>query len=480
MNAKPLRAALMLSCALMLAAPVAAPPTLASAATEATLFSFADLVEAARPAVVTVRVEGSRQVDASQPGLPGMPGLNDPALRDFLERFFGRTPDGFGAPRHREAPRAVGLGSGFIIDEDGLIVTNNHVIDGAETITIILQNGDELPGTLVGRDEKTDLAVVRVDADRDLPTVPWGDSDAVRVGDWAIAIGNPFGFGGTVTAGIVSARGRDINSGPYDDFIQVDAAINRGNSGGPLFDQEGHVIGINTAIYSPSGGNVGVGFAIPANQAREIVAELIENGSVERGWMGVGIQPVTDDIAESLGLDDARGALVASVAEDGPAAKAGLRTGDVILRFGETEIETLHDLTTAVARTDPGTTTRVAVWRGGREKSLKLRTGKIPAERHAAAAPGAAKDAELAALGLSARPGDGGLVVTEVNPGSDAAGKGLRPGDVIVAVNQEPARSVETLARAIEDARARHRKSVLLLVARNGDQRFVTVELADA
>lgn len=477
MKATKLRTALMLSGTLLAAAPIMAPPTLASAATEATLPSFADLVEAARPAVVTIRVEGRRKADAAK---PGMPDLNDPALRDFMERFFGRTPNGRGAPRHEEAPKAVGLGSGFIIDAAGLIVTNNHVIDGAETITVLLQNGDEFPGTVVGRDEKIDLAVVRIDAGRDLPTVSWGDSDAVRTGDWAIAIGNPFGFGGTVTAGIVSARGRDIRSGPYDDFIQVDAAINRGNSGGPLFDQDGHVIGVNTAIYSPSGGNVGVGFAIPANQAREIVMELIERGSIERGWLGVGIQAVTNEIAESLGLTEARGVLVASVVEDGPAEAAGLKPGDVILRFGETRIETLRDLTTAVARTDPGTETRVAVWRGDSEKSLKVRTGKMPTEETAAVTPEAAPETELAALGLSAQPADDGLLVTAVDPASDAAGKGVRPGDVIVAVNQEPARSVETLTQAIEDACAKHRNSVLLLIARNGDQRFVSVKLAKA
>jgi serine protease Do len=400
-------------------------------------------------------------------------------MREFMERFFGRMPNGQPAPRGR-APKAVGLGSGFIVDAGGLIVTNNHVIDGAETITIVLENGDELPGTLVGRDEKTDLAVVRVKAGRDLPTVPWGDSDAVQVGDWAIAIGNPFGFGGTVTAGIVSARGRDIHSGPYDDFIQVDAAINRGNSGGPLFDQDGHVIGVNTAIYSPSGGNVGVGFAIPANQAREIVAELVKSGSIERGWLGVSIQPVTREIADSLGLSDAKGALVAGVADDGPAKEAGLTAGDVILRFGATEIVTLRDLTAAVARTVPKTESKAVVWRGGKEKSITIRTGTLPVEKTAAMAPPQTPGTDLAGLGLSAEPGDDGLVVTDVDPASDAAEKGLRPGDVIVSVNQEPVGSVEALTAAVDSARAKQRKSVLLLVARGGDQRFVTIELGDA
>jgi serine protease Do len=477
MRASRLRTALIVSGALFAAAPMIAPAVLAPAAIAATLPSFAELVAKARPAVVTVRVESHGQAETVQPGIPE---LNDPALRDFMERFFGQMPNGLGAPQQRQAPKAVGLGSGFVIDATGLIVTNNHVIDGAETITVVLENGDELPGTLVGRDDKTDLAVVRVKAGRDLPTVPWGDSDAVQVGDWAIAIGNPFGFGGTVTAGIVSARGRDIHSGPYDDFIQVDAAINRGNSGGPLFDQDGKVIGVNTAIYSPSGGNVGVGFAIPANQAREIVAELVKSGSIERGWLGVSIQAVTSEIAESLGLTDATGALVAGLVEDGPAKQAGLKAGDVILRFGATEIATLRDLTTAVARTAPKTKTNVVVWRNGAEKSLSVRTGTLPAEKAAAAAPLETPGSDLAGLGLSAQPGDGGLVVTEVDPDSEAAEKGLRPGDVIVSVNQKPVVSVEALTEAVNDARAKHRKSVLLLVARDSDQRFVTIELSDA
>ncbi|HUS54782.1 MAG TPA: Do family serine endopeptidase [Thermohalobaculum sp.] len=477
MNRSRLRTALLVSGALFAVAPIMAPATLAPAAVAATLPSFAELVTKTRPAVVTVRVEGRGQADTAMPGLPG---ADDPAMREFMERFFGKMPNGRPAPSER-GPKAVGLGSGFIIDAAGLIVTNNHVIDGAEAITVILQNGDELTGTLVGRDEKTDLAVVSVKAGHDLPTVPWGDSDAIQVGDWAVAIGNPFGFGGTVTAGIVSARGRDIHSGPYDDFIQVDAAINRGNSGGPLFDQDGYVIGVNTAIFSPSGGNVGVGFAIPTNQARAIVGELIKNGSIERGWLGVSIQPVTREIADSLGLAGAKGALVSGVVEDGPAKKAGLKLGDVVLRFGGTEIATLRDLTTAVAQTAPKTETQVVVWRGGKENSVTVHTGTLPVAKTAAAvAPMEETGTDLAGLGLSAQPGNEGLVVTEVDPASDAASKGMLPGDVIVSINQEPVLSVEALSDALDSARANDRKSVLLLVARGGDQRFVTIELSDA
>jgi serine protease Do len=283
-----------------------------------------------------------------------------------------------------------------------------------------------------------------------------------------------------VTAGIVSARGRDIRSGPYDDFIQVDAAINRGNSGGPLFDQDGNVIGVNTAIFSPSGGNIGVGFAIPANQAREIVAELVTSGAIERGWLGVSIQPVTREIADSLGLDGAKGALVAGLTEDGPAEEAGLKTGDVILRFGQSEIGTLRDLTTSVARTAPGTDTRVVIWRGGKETTVQVKIAKLQADDAAEAATPEAPGSDLAGLGLSAQPGDDGLVITEVDPDSDAASKGLRPGDVIVSVNQTPVKTVEALSEEVDDARARERKSVLMLVVRDGDQRFVTIELGSA
>jgi len=473
--------ALMLSCALVVAVPMIAPTVLAPPAAAAALPSFAELVKTVQPAVVTVRVETQGETVAGVPGMP--PGMDDPALRDFMERFFGRMPNGRPAPKQK-GPKAIGLGSGFIIDPSGLVVTNNHVVENADTITVVLTNGDELPGKLVGRDEKTDLAVIRVKAGRDLPTVSWGDSDKVLVGDWAVAIGNPFGLGGTVTAGIVSARGRNIHSGPYDDFIQVDAAINRGNSGGPLFDQDGQVVGINTAIYSPSGGNVGVGFAIPANQARDIVAQLIKSGSVERGWLGVGIQPVTKEVAESLGITDAKGALVASVMDNSPAAAAGLKPGDVILRFGSTEIDKLRDLTTAVASTVPGAKADVVVWRNGSEKTLAVSTGRMPAEKVAAGETQTGTESgastELAGLGLSAAPGDDGLVVSDVDPSSDAAAKGLRRGDVIVAANQESVRTVKALAGVVDSARAKHRKSVLLLVERDGSQRFVAVELAKA
>ncbi len=373
-----LGSALILSGALAFAVPFSPPVNQpATAAAPASILpSFAPLVEVTRPAVVTVRTlgrAGNQQAAA--------PEQIDPQMREFMERFFGRDPFGQGQRRQApgNAPQPSGIGSGFIIDAKGVVVTNNHVIDNADEIVVVLSNGEELDATLIGTDAKTDLAVLRVEAGRNLPTVPWGNSDSVKVGDWAIAIGNPFGFGGTVTAGIVSARGRDIRSGPYDDFLQVDASINRGNSGGPLFDQQGNVIGVNTAIFSPSGGNVGIGFAIPSNQAEDIVAELIENGSVDRGWLGVSIQQVTPAIAESLGLDDAVGAMIAELTADGPAERGGLNRGDIILDFDGTTVETLRDLTRAVADTDPGTRASVKVWRKGETQTVTIKTGRFPA-----------------------------------------------------------------------------------------------------
>ena len=371
--------ALVLTGALALAAPFALQGSqeATAAAPSIVLPSFAPLVKATQPSVVTIQTKGS--TDRIAQGNPQI----DPQMREFMERFFGRDPFGQ-QPGQRQRPGQrhsvpMGLGSGFIIDAKGLVVTNNHVIDNADEITVILQNGEELEAELVGKDAKTDLAVLRVDAGRDLPTVPWGNSDEVEVGDWAIAIGNPFGLGGSVTAGIVSARGRDIRSGPYDDFLQVDAPINRGNSGGPLFDQLGNVIGVNTAIFSPSGGNVGIGFAIPANQAREIVADLIDNGSVERGWLGVSIQPVTPEIADAIGLETAEGALIAEVTADGPAKKGGLKRGDVIIGFGSADIGSVKDLTRAVADTDPGTSAKVRIFRKGSFETKTIKTGRFPA-----------------------------------------------------------------------------------------------------
>ena len=368
--------------ALLLAGMAAAPLLPAfepahAAGPAAILPSFSGLVEATQPAVVTVRtvIEPGDAVLGHAPGAEG----DDPGLRDFFRRFFGEDAP-LPAP-HRVLPdEAVpgGLGSGFIIGADGTIVTNFHVVEGADDITVILDDGTELEAELVASDDKTDIAVLRVDAGHPLPTVAWGDSSTVKVGDWAVAIGNPFGLGGSVSVGVISAIGRSINAGPYDDYFQIDAPINRGNSGGPLFDQQGRVIGVNAAIFSPSGGNVGIGFAIPSNQARAVVEDLLENGFVERGWLGVSIQQVTPSLAESLGLARAEGAMVADVNAGGPAARGGLMRGDIILDFNGTPIDTVRDLTRSVADTAPGQRATIRVLRHGDEHTLTVETGRYP------------------------------------------------------------------------------------------------------
>ncbi len=366
-------AALLLGGALALLAPMAhhslVPASAPMAAPTAVLPSFSPLVKATQPAVVTIRT-GLRTGGGDRTARV------DPELREFMERYFGQQ--GRRERRGGERRRPQGLGSGFIIDASGLVVTNHHVIENADVVTVVLTTGEEFEARLLGADPKTDIAVLRIRAGRTLPTVPWGDSDNVEVGDWAIAIGNPFGFGGSVTAGIISARGRSIDAGPYDDFLQIDAPINKGNSGGPLFNQIGQVIGVNTAIYSPSGGSVGIGFAIPSNQARKIVGDLVEDGRVDRGWLGVTIQPVTEEVAESMGLASAGGALIADLSRDGPAARGGLRRGDIITDFEGTKIDTIRDLTRAVADTAPGTQARVQILRNGRSQSITVRTGRFP------------------------------------------------------------------------------------------------------
>ena len=480
----------------LLAAPFALQPALYSTPVQAhgVPGSFSDLVEEAKPAVVTVvtRTAGASRQAATQE-LPQL--APDNPLREFFDRFRDEAPQN--GERDRPAPQARGLGSGFVVDADGIIVTNNHVIDGASEISVVLEDGTELSASLVGRDPKTDLAVLRVDAGRDLPTVPWGNSDSLRVGDWVVAIGNPFGLGGTVTTGIVSARGRNINAGPYDDFIQVDAAINRGNSGGPLFDTDGEVVGINTAIFSPNGGNVGLGFAVPANQAQAIVAQILETGTVERGFIGVRIQQVTPDIAESLGLSKAEGALVSEVTEGGPADAAGLRQGDVILRFDNRQIEDLRDLTRAVADTRPGTDAALLVWRDGGGRDLTVEIGRLAEEAAVAAAP--PQDARpagavvLPALGLTLadpsddlrarfgleRPVDGAIVIA-VEPETPAADSGLRAGDVITGIGQARVSSAAETRDAVMRAEQDERKSVLLLVGRDDGPRYIALPLREA
>ena len=398
----------------------------------------------------------------------------------------------------RRPRKATSLGSGFIIDATGYVVTNNHVIADADEITVILHDNISLKAELVGRDTKTDLAVLKVKSEKPLTAVPWGDSDVARVGDWVLAIGNPFGLGGTVTAGILSARQRDINSGPYDDFLQTDASINRGNSGGPMFNMDGQVIGINTAIYSPSGGSIGIGFAIPSSLAQEVVDELIHEAdhTVHRGWLGVRIQAVTDEIAESLGLDKTHGALVASVSDNGPAQNAGIQPGDVILTFDGKKVTDMRHLPRLVAETPVDKTVPVTVWRKKAQADLTVKVGRLQETETASAdtpakpLPAKTDSDTVKALGMTLANvtpelkekfslGDDakGVVVVDVQKDSPGAEKGLRPGDVIMEAAQEEVKNATQIAGKVADAKKSGRKSILLLVERQGDLRFVALRI---
>ncbi len=488
-----------------LAITLAVPAPTPASAQRAAPATFADLAEQLLPAVVNIsttqtvpqRGEGRGEPRGERgergPELPQFPPGSpfEEFFRDFFERQ-GRNPNA--PPR-----RATSLGSGFIIDaKEALVVTNNHVIDGADEINVILQDDTTIRATLVGRDPKTDLALLRITppANRALTAVTFGDSDKSRVGDWVLAIGNPFGLGGTVTAGIISARARNIQQGPYDDFLQTDASINRGNSGGPMFNLDGEVVGINTAIFSPTGSSVGIGFAIPANLAKGVVAQLREFGRTRRGWLGVRIQGVSDEIAESLGLDRARGALVASVTASGPAAEAGIQPGDIVLAFNGRPVDTSARLPRIVAETAVDTRVPVQVWRKGRQLDMQVKVGEleaaeqqgllasVPAEQQRTAPPVVeALGLKLSNLSAELRQqfdiGQDikGVVVTEVTADSPAAGRGLRAGDVIVEVGQEAVANPADVQQKIRRAREQGRRSVLLLVDRQGDLRFVALNI---
>lgn len=453
--------------------------------------SFAPLAERLLPAVVNISTTQNikRTEGLQRPQLPQLP--EGSPFEEFFKEFFDRQQRQ--GPRQR---RATSLGSGFVIDSSGLIVTNNHVIDGADEITVIFHDDSRLAATVVGKDKKTDLALLRVKPAKPLSAVKFGNSDASRVGDWVVAIGNPFGLGGTVTAGIISARARNINAGPYDDFIQTDASINRGNSGGPMFNMDGEVVGINTAIYSPSGGSVGIGFAIPSNLAKPIINQLEKFGRARRGWLGVRIQTVTDELAESLGLEKARGALVANITENGPAEKSGLKVGDVILEFDGHEINEMRELPRAVAETPVGKKSKVVVWRQGKRKTVTVSLGEFPDEEKLAAASensGSGKvNANSKALGLALAKitpeiraryklddDVSGVIVLDVDEDSPAAEQGIRPGDIIrkVGRNQSSARSVKDIKKTVEQARKRKDKTLLFLIERNGNSRFVALQL---
>ncbi len=456
--------------------------------------SVADLAEGLLGAVVNIStsqsVSGSSGIE--MPQVPeGSP------FREFFDEFFDRQEPQGGQPRQVQS-----LGSGFIISAEGLIVTNNHVIADADEITINLSDGTQLKAEVVGRDAKTDLAVLRVNPDGPLPFVSFGDSDTLRVGDWVMAIGNPFGLGGSVSVGIVSARGRNINSGPYDDFIQTDAAINRGNSGGPLFNYRGEVVGINTAIFSPTGGSVGIGFSVPSKLAESVSKQLIEFGETRRGWLGVRIQQVNEEIADSLGMPDARGALVAGVNPEGPAAGTGLEAGDVIITFNGEDVPEMRDLPKIVAATAPGQLVEVVVLRDGTEISFNIEIGRLETSDVELAANGNGSQDEpegapvdepesVTILGLElSLMSDGlrqeyeigedinGVVVTGVDPSSTAADKGIVAGTVIVEISQLEVTTPAQIVERVEKLGDEGRRSALLLLSNGvGDMRFVAVRI---
>ncbi|MGH6899810.1 MAG: DegQ family serine endoprotease [Geminicoccaceae bacterium] len=452
--------------------------------------SFAEIVERVAPAVVNIST--TKAIERGE--MPEFPFPEPPPgspFEDFFREFFDRDRPPDQMPRRQSS-----LGSGFVVDAEGYVVTNNHVIAEADEIQVVFSDDSTFEAELVGRDSKTDLALLKIEGDRPFPAVTFADSDTVRVGDWVIAIGNPFGLGSTVTAGIISARSRDIRAGPYDDFLQVDAPINRGNSGGPSFNLDGEVIGINTAIFSPSGGNVGIGFAIPSNLALPVIESLKEDGRVKRGWLGVRIQTVTEEIAESLGLDEAEGALVASVTPDGPAEAAKIEPGDVILEFDKKKIDRMRGLPRIVAETPIGKEVEVAIWRRGEKQDVQVTLGELPEEDELAALTEGGADtpssAEIASLGvtvatineeLRARyelgPDANGVVIVDVLAGSPAGAETLRPGDVIVEVGQEEVNSPPEVQAKVNQAQQEDKKSVLLLIDRQGDLRFVALRFPE-
>ena len=474
---------------------MAPAPVLARATPE----SFADLAENLLPSVVNISTTQKIETPKNKPQLPEIPQLPpgspfEEMFRDFFENQ--QMPEG-------KTRKATSLGSGFVVDAaKGYIVTNNHVIADADEINVVLHNDRTIKAELIGHDPKLDIALLKIPTEGlSLKAVEFGDSDVIRVGDWVLAIGNPFGLGGTVTAGIISARARDINAGPYDDFLQTDASINRGNSGGPMFNVDGKVIGINTAIFSPSGGSVGIGFAIPANLVKPVVDQLVEYGRTRRGWLGVRIQEVTQDIAESLGLDKAQGALVAEVTDKGPAGVAGIRQGDIILQFDGKTVENMRRLPRVVAETKINKSVPVVIWRDGKRQTVMAAVGELEkAEKDGlineddTAKPGKPGVEEktgnsIKALGVTLSEitpnlrakyqiGDNrkGVVIVDVAADGPASDKDLRPGDVIAEVNQQEVKAPSDVDARLEDARKMGRNRVLMLVDRAGTLRFVALE----
>jgi serine protease Do len=460
---------------------------------------IADVAEGVIDAVVNIST--SQTVAGGGPSRSTPEGRQGPQLppgspfEEFFEEFF-KNRRGQGDPKAERSPRRVNsLGSGFVIDPEGIVVTNNHVIAEADEISVVFNDGSKLKAELIGRDSKTDLAVLRVKPEKPLKAVKFGDSDKIRLGEWVVAIGNPFSLGGSVTAGIVSARNRDINSGPYDNYIQTDAAINRGNSGGPLFNLDGEVVGVNTAIISPSGGSIGIGFAVPAKTAVAVIDQLREFKEVRRGWLGVRIQQVTDDIAESLGIKPARGALVAGIDDKGPAKPAGIEPGDVIIKFDGKDIKEMRDLPKIVGDTPVGKDVPVVVIRKGKEEQKTVRLGRLedtpqPASVKRDAVPEEKSVVQKAlGLNLSSMSDDlrkkykikdavKGVVIVGVEANSAAAEKRLNAGDVIVKVTDEEVATAADVQKRIDQLKKDGKKTALLLVANaEGDVRFVALTL---
>lgn len=478
--------------------------------------SFANLAEHVQDAVVNISttqkivsnanpmMNTQRQMVVPMPEFPPGSPFQD-LFNDFFNGPMGQNP---GMDGQAPSQRVQSLGSGFILDgAKGIIVTNNHVIDQADEIQVILHDDTKLKAKVIGRDTETDLALLKVITTKPLKSVTWGNSDQMRVGDWVLAVGNPFGLGGTVTSGIISARQRNINAGRYDDFIQTDASINRGNSGGPMFNMRGEVIGINTAIFSPTGGSVGIGFAIPSSLAKPVIDQLLQFGATKRGWIGVRIQDVTPEIAESMGLKSSKGAMVASMTAGGPAEKAGLKQGDIILSFDGKEISEMRHLPRMVADTPIGKQATLKVWRfangSGKEIALTITPGELekakekglldeenPIEKSDRAAP--IKDTKIAALDMRVAELTPelrqrwqlnndmvGVVVTDVARDSDAAEKGIMPGDVILEMNQQQVKNPAEVKNAAQTALNEKKASVLLLVNSQNNLRFVAVRLAE-
>ncbi len=457
---------------------------------------FADIVERVKPSVISVKIniseklakdDGANNNNDDSPFQPGSP------MERFFRRFGG--PDGLppglrGGPRGGGRGPVTGQGSGFFISPDGYAVTNNHVVDGADKVEVTTDDGKTYIAQVIGTDARTDVALIKVEGSSNFPFAKLSDGKP-RIGDWVLAVGNPFGLGGTVTAGIVSASGRDIGNGPYDDFIQIDAPVNKGNSGGPAFNTEGEVMGVNTAIYSPSGGSVGIAFSIPASTVKNVIAQLKDKGSVSRGWIGVQIQPVTADIADSLGLKKAEGALVAEPQANGPAAKAGIESGDVITAVNGDAVKDARELARTIGALAPGNAVKLNVLHKGQDKVVNLTLGQLPntveakADNDNSDKGGATKGTDVPKLGLTLAPansvagaGKDGVVITEVDPKSAAAERGFKEGDVILEVAGKSVTNAGDVREAINAARTDNKNSVLMRVKSGGSSRFVAVPLA--